>query len=305
MDNQQLNTYIMNKKPKKGFGFIYKYTSPSGKSYVGQTVQTLLGRAKTYSGKGYRKCSLFYKAILKYGFENFQVEILDEVPIEELDCAEAFWIEYSNSMRPNGYNLVTDQKSPVTKHTIYQYEKNTGKFIQEFSSISEAVNSLGLSGPGRISSNINGRALSAHGFIWSLEKKDSVEPVFSITDNSSKKIYQYKLNGDFIREFSSITDAAKAVCGERHPIKRVLKGEQHFAYGYIWSLEKMDKVPAIRTGPNGSKPVKQIDIKTNQVLNIYESISSAAKAVGVSYQGIAKCAKGAGKTSGGYKWEYV
>ena len=143
MDNQQLNTYIMNKKPKKGFGFIYKYTSPSGKSYVGQTVQTLLGRAKTYSGKGYRKCSLFYKAILKYGFENFQVKILDEVPIEELDCAEAFWIEYSNSMRPNGYNLVTDQKSPVTKHTIYQYEKNTGKFIQEFSSISEAVNYAG------------------------------------------------------------------------------------------------------------------------------------------------------------------
>ena len=24
-----------------------------------------------------------------------------------------------------------------------------------------------------------------------------------------------------------------------------------------------------------------------------------------SYQGIAKCAKGASKTSGGYKWEYV
>ena len=25
------------KKPNKGFGFIYKYTSPSGKSYIGQT----------------------------------------------------------------------------------------------------------------------------------------------------------------------------------------------------------------------------------------------------------------------------
>jgi len=26
---------IMNRKPKEEFGFIYKYTSPSGKSYIG------------------------------------------------------------------------------------------------------------------------------------------------------------------------------------------------------------------------------------------------------------------------------
>ena len=33
-------------------GVIYKYTSPSGKSYIGQTVKSLQQRAK-YTGKGY------------------------------------------------------------------------------------------------------------------------------------------------------------------------------------------------------------------------------------------------------------
>ena len=36
MDNQQpsVNSYIFNKKPKAGHGFIYKYTSPSGRAIL-------------------------------------------------------------------------------------------------------------------------------------------------------------------------------------------------------------------------------------------------------------------------------
>ena len=59
-------------------GFIYKYTSPSGKSYIGQTIKTVEQRAK-YTGEGYKKCPVFYRAILKYGFENFTCEILEQI----------------------------------------------------------------------------------------------------------------------------------------------------------------------------------------------------------------------------------
>ena len=34
-----------NTEPKKGYGYIYKYTSPSGKSYIGQTIHSLQERA--------------------------------------------------------------------------------------------------------------------------------------------------------------------------------------------------------------------------------------------------------------------
>mgnify|MGYP003571263887 CR=1 FL=1 len=50
-------------KPKKGYGFIYKYTSPSGKSYIGQTIYSLKERAKTSNGAGYSNCIIFFRAI--------------------------------------------------------------------------------------------------------------------------------------------------------------------------------------------------------------------------------------------------
>ena len=46
------------KWPKDGYGFIYKYTSPSGKSYIGQTVRSLKERAKC-DGVGYNCCPIF------------------------------------------------------------------------------------------------------------------------------------------------------------------------------------------------------------------------------------------------------
>ena len=91
--------------------YIYKITNLlNNKVYIGQVYnKSIYDRFKRHISEA-KPTSKSYigRAIAKYGFENFQVEILDEVPIEELDCAEAFWIEYSNSMRPNGYNLVTD-----------------------------------------------------------------------------------------------------------------------------------------------------------------------------------------------------
>ena len=88
MDNQQpsINLEIFYRKPKDGHGFIYKYTAPNGKSYIGQTINSLKTRAKNIiSGTGYKKCTLFWKAIQKYGWNNFQVEILEEICIEELN----------------------------------------------------------------------------------------------------------------------------------------------------------------------------------------------------------------------------
>jgi hypothetical protein len=82
--NQQPRSIKMEKRPKSGYGFIYKYTSPSGSSYVGQTTRSLQERAG-HNGKCYKGCDLFYKAIQKYGFSNFTVEILAEVPKNQLD----------------------------------------------------------------------------------------------------------------------------------------------------------------------------------------------------------------------------
>ena len=84
---------------------VYKYTSPSGKIYIGQTCKSLSVRA--YNGEGYCHSTYFYNAIKKYGFENFSCEILKEgLSLEEANYWEAYFINlYNSTNREFGYNI--------------------------------------------------------------------------------------------------------------------------------------------------------------------------------------------------------
>jgi group I intron endonuclease len=77
----------------------------NGKKYVGQTRQTLPGRIRghKYAANSNGK-TVFAKAIRKYGFENFEWEIIGECPHNWLDTVEKLCIESMQTMRPNGYN---------------------------------------------------------------------------------------------------------------------------------------------------------------------------------------------------------
>lgn len=91
------------------YGIIYKYTSPSGKIYIGQTKYTVEHRIKQHindANNGSTK--LFHIAIRKYGIETFNYEILNEAfSIEELNKLEIYYIEKYNSYykNGNGYNM--------------------------------------------------------------------------------------------------------------------------------------------------------------------------------------------------------
>ena len=52
-----------------------------------------------------------------------------------------------------------------------------------------------------------------------------------------------------------------------------------------------------------SKAVDMFDINGNK-LKTFVSLTDASKATEISYSGIAKCAKGKQKTSGGFVWRY-
>jgi group I intron endonuclease len=83
---------------------IYKFTSPSGKSYIGQTCD-LVRREKQHQSTD---CSpAFANAIAKHGFENFLKEILVEgLTLPEANEGESRFIAEYNTMSPNGYNLM-------------------------------------------------------------------------------------------------------------------------------------------------------------------------------------------------------
>jgi hypothetical protein len=85
-------------------GLIYKLTSPEGKSYIGQTVQSFKKRMNGHvHGKSY--CRVLKCAIDEYGFDNFEKQVLWEGENELISEKEKYYIKYFNTMHPNGYNL--------------------------------------------------------------------------------------------------------------------------------------------------------------------------------------------------------
>ena len=87
-------------------GFIYKITNKiNGKSYIGKTEQTVEKRFKEHISDARNKAHMdrpLYRAIRKYGIENFIIETL-----EECDNAverEVFWIKHYNTFGNSGYN---------------------------------------------------------------------------------------------------------------------------------------------------------------------------------------------------------
>lgn len=90
---------------------IYKITNIiNNKCYIGQTIKTAEQRWKEHQSHAFGSHisdinKTLYKAIRKYGLENFTFEVLqDNIDnYEQLDKAEIYWIDFYNSFI-KGYN---------------------------------------------------------------------------------------------------------------------------------------------------------------------------------------------------------
>lgn len=84
-------------------GFIYIITSPSGKSYVGQTVNWIEDRFKRHRTNN-GGCRAIQNAILKYGWDACH-KTWFECDDADLDLYERHYIAVFGTMYPTGYNL--------------------------------------------------------------------------------------------------------------------------------------------------------------------------------------------------------
>ena len=83
---------------------IYKIENIlNGKIYIGQSIEIEKRWQKHLNANDN---FLIHKAIKKYGKENFQFSIIEECDASLLNNKECYWIEFYNSLIPNGYNMV-------------------------------------------------------------------------------------------------------------------------------------------------------------------------------------------------------
>lgn len=80
--------------------YIYKITSPSGKIYIGQTVN-FKRRMQKYKSLLCKKQSKLYSSLLKYGFENHKIEIIFEQAELDINLLNAKEKEYYDFYRLN------------------------------------------------------------------------------------------------------------------------------------------------------------------------------------------------------------
>lgn len=93
---------------------IYRATNKiNGIQYVGQTTGTLEKRIRTHLKDARARengtktgCPKFHNALSKYGIENFSFEIIAIADnMVTLNDLEEYYIEWFNTVAPNGYNL--------------------------------------------------------------------------------------------------------------------------------------------------------------------------------------------------------
>jgi len=224
--------------PKDGYGWIYKYTSPSGKSYIGQTIYSLYDRAGL-NGRCYKNCSLFYSAIQKYGLENFTVEILDQVPKALLTETESYYIEKYQTLLPNGYNYYRKgsghRELLRTKTAVDVYDLDLN-YINTFDSLIECAKFYNIPYQA-ISSCINNNIDHYKDKIYTKKGQSPVAAHVHLTHG--RKTAQYSLDGTLIAIYKSANEAARCIGKNSNAgrnIRAVCSGDRQTAFGFKWKF---------------------------------------------------------------------
>lgn len=280
-------------------GYIYKITNLlNNKIYIGQTIFTVEKRwdqHKTASLIGETK---LYRAMRKYGIENFSIETLEKCENELLSEKEIKWIKFYNSYL-NGYNMTLGgEGTRIIDHVQVIESWNEGLNIKEISlllghSTQHIANHL-------VAEGITRETIKGRGLQTTLEKHQ-------------QEVIQYDLNGKQVKKYNSITQASKESGIDKSKIVSVCKNKSYSAGGFLWIYaDKEHKINELVDNYKNKKiGGKQVIKKVGQynskgeLINTYPTLSAAAKAVNGFSSNISKVCNGKQKTSYGYIWKFL
>ena len=212
----------------KNKGIIYKVThKESCKSYIGSSTKSLDTRKKDHLKKSKKGKSYdFQQAIATYGPEAFKWEqidtaiTIDELAQKEKECI----IKYDT--KENGYNR--DSGGGIKK-TVYQYSKGDGKLVGQYNSLQSAGNAVSAV-KSTIGKACNGKSKTCNGFVWSYSSTFPKD----INDIRKKVVFQLTLEGEFITEYKSVSEASKLTGCNKTSIAKTCRDERKSCGGFSW-----------------------------------------------------------------------
>ena len=170
---------------------VYKITNLiNNKNYIGITKRNPEIRFNEHFSN---KNEILYRAKKKYGKENFSLEIIEkDIPENQIDEKERYYIDFFNSLIPNGYNLskggisnksISEEgkqklkkcnlgiNNPKCSKYILMIDIHTNKILKKFGSTREAARFLGNENKYRsIAYCLSGRTKQSQGYFWKYEE---------------------------------------------------------------------------------------------------------------------------------------
>lgn len=185
-------------------GVIYKITNPSGREYVGKTwnFQKRLIAHKASSRKKSTHIILI-NSFKKYGFDEHTFEVIEECSDDIIDQREIYWIKELNTFNAN---------NPFGMNMTLGGDGQRGKLDERRKNI--ALNNLFKNGTpfkGKHHTEANKKAQSERVIKYNLETGRCV-PKWGAEKGRlvvMEPIVCYDLDGNFIKEFESYTEAGK------------------------------------------------------------------------------------------------
>lgn len=130
-------------------------------------------------------------------------------------------------------------------------------------------------------------------------------------DFMNRKVYQIDINTDeIIKEFPSISNAAKETGSNENHIGECCRGKRKTNNGFKWkyaddNIANRNWNSGRKSKENGGKvKILQLDFETDEVIKEWDSISDAARFFKIRRQNIIKALTGWVKSSAGFKWKY-
>lgn len=209
-------------------GYIYKITNHTNqKSYIGKTEREISIRWKEHLKNIERLQHLpLYKALKKYGIENFSIEILEECEDLFLDEQEIYWINYYQTYNSRqGYNCtgggeggIKNYDEQIINEIIIRYQAGERldalckEFHHDYTSLRKVLIKKGL----KIDTYAGPKKLS--------------KTIFAIDPNTK----------EIVKQYDSISAAARDLCPEGKNFRTIgnyigkYKNTEHVYKNYLW-----------------------------------------------------------------------